>query len=169
MTGRQPALLHRGRREAREADDIADSVDMRLIGLEMLVDLETPSIVRVYAGGLELEIGGRAGTADRIQRLFADDLLAAGQRNTHAVALVVAERLDRADFLAEAQGQAEKLKGEGDEKALNIVSEAAGKDYSFYAFWRSLQAYRETLKSENTTYVLSPDGEFFKYLGAGSK
>lgn len=72
-------------------------------------------------------------------------------------------------ILAEAQGQAEKLKGEGDRKALNIIAEATGKDYAFYSFWRSLTAYRETLKPENTTFVLSPDNEFFKYLGAGSK
>ena len=72
-------------------------------------------------------------------------------------------------ILAEAQGQAEKLKGEGDRKALDLIAEATGKDVGFYAFWRSMQAYRETLKPENTTYVLSPDSEFFKYFGAGGK
>lgn len=69
-------------------------------------------------------------------------------------------------ILAEAQGQAEKLKGEGEEKALDIVAEAAAKDASFYSFWRSLAAYREALKPDSTTYVLSPDSEFFKYFGA---
>lgn len=72
-------------------------------------------------------------------------------------------------ILAEAQGQAEKLKGEGDRKALDIVAEATGKDFAFYSFWRSLAAYREALKPENTTYVLSPGSEFFKYFGAGEK
>ena len=69
-------------------------------------------------------------------------------------------------ILAEAQGQAEKLKGEGDNKALNIMAEAANRDPQFFAFWRSLTAYKNALKPENTTYVLSPDSEFFKYMGA---
>lgn len=71
-------------------------------------------------------------------------------------------------ILAEAQGEAEKLKGEGDRKALEVMAEATNKDPQFFAFWRSLIAYREALKPDNTTFVLSPDSEFFKYLGAGS-
>jgi membrane protease subunit HflC len=73
-------------------------------------------------------------------------------------------------ILAEAQGTSEKLKGEGDQKALEIMAEATGKDPQFFAFWRSLSAYREALKPDNTTYLLSPDSEFFKYFGgAGGK
>jgi len=72
-------------------------------------------------------------------------------------------------ILAEAQGQAEKLKGEGDGKALGIMAEATGKDPAFFAFWRSLLAYREAFRPDNTTYVLSPDSEFFKYFGAAPK
>ena len=72
-------------------------------------------------------------------------------------------------ILAEAQGQAEKLKGEGDRKALDLIAEATGQNVAFYSFWRSLTAYREALRPENTTYVLSPDSEFLKYLGAGSR
>jgi len=70
-------------------------------------------------------------------------------------------------ILAEAQGQAEKLKGEGDRKALEIMSEATNKDPQFFAFWRSLSAYREAFKPDNTTFVLSPDSEFFRYFGGG--
>lgn len=72
-------------------------------------------------------------------------------------------------ILAEAQGHAEKTKGEGDRRALEIMAEATGKDPSFFAFWRSLLAYREAFKPDNTTYVLSPDSEFFKYFGAAPK
>ncbi len=68
-------------------------------------------------------------------------------------------------ILADAQGQSEKLKGEGDRKALEIMAEATGKDPQFFAFWRSLSAYREALKPDNTTYILSPDSEFFRYFG----
>lgn len=67
-------------------------------------------------------------------------------------------------IMAEAQGQAEKLKGEGDRKALEIMAEATNKDPQFFAFWRSMAAYREGLKPDNTVYVLSPDSEFFRYM-----
>lgn len=69
-------------------------------------------------------------------------------------------------IFAEAQGQAEKLKGEGDRKALEIMAEATGKDPQFFAFWRSMVAYREGLKPDNTTYILTPDSEFFRFFQA---
>ncbi len=67
-------------------------------------------------------------------------------------------------ILAEAQGKAEKLKGEGDRKALELMAVASSKDPQFYAFWRSLSAYREALKPDTTTYVLSADSEFLRYF-----
>ena len=67
-------------------------------------------------------------------------------------------------ILAEAQGKAEKLKGDGDRKALEIMADATSKDPQFFAFWRSLAAYRESLRPDNTTYILSPDATFFKYM-----
>lgn len=69
-------------------------------------------------------------------------------------------------ILAQAQGEAEKLKGEGDRKALEIMAEATNKDPQFFAFWRSMLAYREGLKPENTTYILSPNSEFFRFFDA---
>lgn len=68
-------------------------------------------------------------------------------------------------ILAEAQGQAEKIKGEGDRKALEVMAEATNRDPQFYGFWRSMLAYREGLRPDNTTYILNPDGDFFKYFG----
>ena len=67
-------------------------------------------------------------------------------------------------ILADAQGEAEKIKGEGDRKSLEIIAEATNKDPQFFAFWRSMLAYREGLKPENTTYILHPDSEFFRYF-----
>jgi modulator of FtsH protease HflC len=69
-------------------------------------------------------------------------------------------------ILAEAKGQSERLKGEGDRKSLEIMAEATGRDPQFFAFWRSLAAYRESLKPDNTTYILSPDSDFFRYFHA---
>ncbi len=67
-------------------------------------------------------------------------------------------------IVAEAQGKAEKLKGEGDRKALEIMAEATSRDPSFFAFWRSLSAYRQSLRPDSTTYILNPGSEFFHYF-----
>lgn len=69
-------------------------------------------------------------------------------------------------ILAEAQGEAEKIKGEGDRKALEIMADATNRDPQFFAFWRSMLAYREGLKSDSTTYILTPDSDFFKYFNS---
>jgi membrane protease subunit HflC len=69
-------------------------------------------------------------------------------------------------IVAEAQGQSEKIKGEGDRKALEIMAEATGRDPQFFAFWRSLIAYKEGLRPDNTTFILSPDSDFFRYFNA---
>ena len=65
--------------------------------------------------------------------------------------------------LAEARSAAEITRGRGDAEAAGIYAQAYGADPEFYAFVRSLQAYRETLDT-NTTLVLSPDHEFLRYL-----
>ncbi len=75
-----------------------------------------------------------------------------------------AER-EKTVLLAEAQRQAETTRGKGDQEALNIVSQATGKDPQFYNFYRSLQAYRDTMANKETSIILSPDSDFFKYFG----
>ncbi len=66
-------------------------------------------------------------------------------------------------LLAEAYRQAEKLKGDGDAEAIKIYAEAFEKDPEFYAFVRTLEAYKKSLRQQ-TTIVLSSDSEFFQYL-----
>jgi modulator of FtsH protease HflC len=64
---------------------------------------------------------------------------------------------------AEAYREAEQLKGEGDAEALKIYAEAYNKDPEFFAFWRTLQAYKEVFTGK-TTIVLDKDSEFVKYF-----
>lgn len=71
------------------------------------------------------------------------------------------------ELIAEARAESEVLRGEGDAEAARIYAAAYGKDIEFYSFVRSLEAYRKTL-GENTTLVVSPDHEFFKFLDPGS-
>ncbi len=66
-------------------------------------------------------------------------------------------------LLADARRQAEVLRGAGDAQAVAIFAEAYGRDPEFYAFTRTLEAYRRTL-GEGTTAVLSPDSDFFRLL-----
>lgn len=76
-----------------------------------------------------------------------------------------AER-QRTELLAEATRDAEKTRGEGDALAANTYAQVYQKNPEFYAFYRSLQAYRESLGRESDLIVVSPDSEFFKYLKA---
>jgi len=74
-----------------------------------------------------------------------------------------AER-DRTILLADAHRQANVLRGEGDAEATKIFADAFNRDPEFYDFYRSLQAYRQSI-GEGTTVVLSPDSEFFRFFG----
>lgn len=74
-----------------------------------------------------------------------------------------AER-DRTVILAEATRDSEKLRGEGDAVAAKIYADAYNKDSEFYAFYRSMEVYKNSMKNGDTTMVLSPDSEFFKYF-----
>lgn len=67
-------------------------------------------------------------------------------------------------ILAEAKKQAQILRGEGEAEATKIYAEAFKKDPEFYAFYRTMQAYRESLSGDNTTMILAPEGDFFRYF-----
>ena len=68
-------------------------------------------------------------------------------------------------ILADAYRDAQRTRGEGDAVAAGIYAKAYGKDPEFYAFHRSLEAYRRSLGSGQDILVLEPDSEFFKYFG----
>lgn len=75
----------------------------------------------------------------------------------------VAER-ERTVILAEAQRDAETIRGEGDARATDVYAQAYSQDPGFYQFYRSMNAYRETLRSKQDILVLQPDSEFFRYF-----
>ena len=68
-------------------------------------------------------------------------------------------------ILAEAQKKSEIMKGEGDGKRNNIFASAFGQDPEFFAFYRAMQAYEKALIGGETSLILSPDSEFFKFFG----
>jgi membrane protease subunit HflC len=72
-------------------------------------------------------------------------------------------------ILAEAYREAQRTKGQGDAKAAAIYAEAYQQNPEFYAFYRSLEAYRQGFKTKNDLLVLDPNSEFFKYLKHAGK
>ena len=74
-----------------------------------------------------------------------------------------AER-QRVEIIANAASDAEKIRGEGDAKATEIYARAYQKNPEFYAFHRSMQAYRKSMGKEGDVLVLAPDSEFFRYM-----
>jgi membrane protease subunit HflC len=74
----------------------------------------------------------------------------------------------RAQVLADGTREAQRVRGEADLAAANAYAKAYGSNPEFAAFYRSLQAYRNTLGRDGDILVLSPEGEFFKYLHSAS-
>lgn len=72
-------------------------------------------------------------------------------------------------IVAEAEKKSQITKGEGDNEAISIWTNAANLDPKFYAFYRSLEAYRNALANSDASMVLAPDSEFFEYFGKSLK
>ena len=71
---------------------------------------------------------------------------------------------ERTILLANAKRESEILRGQGDALAVKIFADAFGQDEDFFSFYRSMQAYTLALGAEDTTLVLSPDSEFFRFF-----
>ncbi len=68
-------------------------------------------------------------------------------------------------ILANANKQSEIMKGEGDGKRNRIFADAFGQDPSFFSFYRAMQSYEKALIGGDTSLILSPDSDFFKFFG----
>ncbi|MCK4713256.1 MAG: protease modulator HflC, partial [Marinosulfonomonas sp.] len=130
--------------------------DARALGLE---------VIDVRLKRTDLPRANLAATFDRMraerEREAADEI-ARGKE----AALRVTALADRTvvELVSDAARQSEIARGEADAKRNAIFAGAFGKDIEFFEFYRSLAAYRGSLKGDNTSMVLSPDSEFFNYL-----
>lgn len=70
------------------------------------------------------------------------------------------------ELVSDAQREAEIIRGESDAERNSIFAEAYGADPDFFRFYRSLTAYENALKGSNSTLVITPDSEFFEFLGS---
>jgi modulator of FtsH protease HflC len=75
---------------------------------------------------------------------------------------------ERRVIIAEAQREGEIIRGQGDAQSVRIFADAVGRDVDFFTFYRSMQAYRDALADDNTSFVLSPDSEFFRFFDSAS-
>ena len=121
-------------------------VDVRI----QRIDLQEDVAARVYESmkqGFEGIARTQKGEGDREQQIIRSG----------------AERT-RVEIIARANADAARIKGEGESAAANIYATAYNRNPEFYAFFRSLQAYRNSIGREGDVLVISPESEFFRYL-----
>ena len=121
-------------------------VDVRLKRIDLPSDVSDSVYRRMEAERSRVAKEFRSQGAESAERIRAD----ADRRRT--------------EILAKAYGEAEQVRGAGDAKASEIYAQAYNKNKEFYAFYRSLEAYRKTFKDDNDMIVVDPNSEFFKYF-----
>ncbi len=125
-------------------------VDVRIIRTELPQENRKAVFARMNSELERIAKENRAKGAEKAQQIRA-----------------IAER-DRTILMAEAQKKAQEIRGEGESKALNIVSQAFEKDFDFYNFYRSMELYRTSMQS-GTTLVLNTDSDLFKHFAHPDK
>ena len=148
---------------------VADDRALIMESVQKAVDEEAEAIgievidVRLKRVDLANEIRGNV--YDRMQS--ERERIAKEKRATGSeVAEQIRARADRDSkiIVAEAIKQSETMRGEGDATATKIYADSFGRDESFYDFYRSLNAYRETFNNNSDLMVIDPNSEFFKYF-----
>jgi membrane protease subunit HflC len=136
-------------------------VDARKIGVEVMD-------VRIKRVDFPLEISDSVyRRMDAERKRVANELRATGNADSEKIRADADKQ--REVTLAEAYRDAQKLKGEGDAKASSLYASAFGRNSEFFAFYRSMEAYKQTFKNKSDVMVLDPSSSFFKYLKSPSK
>jgi membrane protease subunit HflC len=140
----------------QKANDDAKTIGVHVLDVRMKrVDLPTEVSESVY----------RRMEAER--KRVANELRSTGAAESEKIR-ADADR-QKEVILAQAYRDAQRIKGDGDAKATAIYAGANQINPEFYAFYRSLEAYRQSFKTKNDILVLEPNSEFFKYFRSGGK
>jgi membrane protease subunit HflC len=99
---------------------------------------------------------------DAERKRVANELRATGNAESEKIRADADKQ--RQVILAEAYREAQKTKGGGDAKAAALYAAAFGNDPEFYAFYRSMEAYKQSFKNKSDVMVLDPSSAFFKYM-----
>ena len=158
-------LLSDKRNQIMQQISKAAKIDAEQIGVSV-------ADVRIRRADLPLEVLQAINARMKTEReRDAKEFRAKGQQEAQKIR-ATAEK-ERTIIIAEAEKQAQITRGEGDKEAIKIWNDAANQDKAFFEFYRSLEAYKNSLTSGEASLVLSPDSEFFKYfrksLNTGNK
>lgn len=123
--------------------------------------------VRIRRTDLTQEVSQQTYDRMKAERLAEAELIRARGNEQGQRRRAVADR-QVVELVAEAQRDAEILRGEGDAERNRIFGEAFQQDPAFFEFYRSMSAYAASLASPDTTLVLSPDSQFFRYFGGST-
>ncbi len=141
---------------------------MREVRNELTPDAEnlglTISDVRIRRTDLTQEVSQQTFERMKAERLAEAELIRARGNEQGQTRRAIADR-QVVEIVAEARRESEIIRGEGDAERNRVFGEAFERDPGFFAFYRSMEAYRQSLGVSDTTLVLSPDSEFFRYFG----
>lgn len=149
---------------------VAGERDQLMLDLTANLNMSTPEdfgieVIDVRVKRIDLPEDVRGSVYERMvteRNREAQELRSRGEE----LAIGIRADADRQAVIFEAQAyrDAENIRGEGDAEATAIYAQAYNKDPEFYAFTRSLNAYRETFKNKGDVLLLDPDSEYFRYL-----
>lgn len=128
-----------------------DLVDVRI----QKIDLPEEVSSRVYESMKQ----NFAGIATRLR----------GEGSSAGVRIKAAAERERTEILSQAERDALRVRGDADAQAADIYAKAYSRNPEFYAFYRSLQAYERSIGKEGDVLVVTPEGDFFKYLKDSGK
>ena len=155
-------LLSQQRTQIMADISSAVKVDAEQIGVSV-------ADVRIRRADLPLEVLQAINARMKTEReREAKEFRAMGQQE--ALKIRATADKEKAVILAEAEKQAQIIRGQGDQQAIAIWNNAAGVDPKFYAFYRSLEAYKNSMAEQGkTSMVLAPDSEFFEFFSKTGK
>jgi modulator of FtsH protease HflC len=153
VSGERAEIMQTLAREANEnaADLGVEIVDVRIKQIDFADDISENIYERMRTERQRVAAELRAEGAEAAEKIQAD-----------------ADR-QRIEIVANAYREAEMLRGEGDAQAAGIYAAAFEQDPDFYAFWRSLTAYRDVFEDGTGMMVLAPDSDFFRYFGTSQQ
>ncbi|KQY36223.1 MULTISPECIES: protease modulator HflC [Rhizobium/Agrobacterium group] len=144
---------------------------MREVRADLKTDAESLGLniedVRIQRTDLTQEVSQQTYERMKAERLAEAELIRARGNEKGQTRRAVADR-QVVEFVAEAQRDSEILRGEGEAERTAVFADAFSRDPQFFEFYRSMTAYDQAIGSPDTTLVLSPDSEFFRYFNNSS-
>jgi len=142
---------------------------MREVRADLKTDAESLGLniedVRIRRTDLTQEVSQQTFERMKAERLAEAELIRARGIEKGQTRRAVADR-QVVEFIAEAQRDSEILRGQGEAERTAVFADAFSRDPQFFEFYRSMTAYDHAIGSPDTTLVLSPDSEFFRYFNS---